>query len=94
MGITEHTQKEIAYAVIWQGICRECEGGSFQEDFRDGKQKLYDYDFLCSGLRRYHAMLWGIELACGWDQNNERLRKMAENAIQDCQTMRAEFQCG
>ena len=93
MEISEHTQKDIAYNVIWQGFCRECEGGSFQEDFRDGRQKLYDYDIICSALERYEHMLWAIELACGWDRHGERLRLMVERAIHDCRSMRSEYQC-
>ncbi len=93
MGIPERTQKDIAYSVIWQGICRECEGGAFAEDFREGRQKLYDYDIICQGLQRYGHMLWAIELACGWDWHGEVLQRMLARAVDDCNKMRSEFQC-
>ena len=91
--VPERLQKDIAYGVIWQGICRECEGGSFQEDFREGRQKLYDYDIICQALQRYSNMLWAIELACGWDRHCDLMQRMVDQAIDDCNAMRAEFQC-
>ena len=94
MGLPENTQKDIAYSIIWQGICEECAGGAFKEDFREGRQKLYDYDVITQSLQRYSNMLWAIELACGWDWHCDIMSRLVQAAIEDCNNMRSDFQWG
>ena len=89
--IPKELKQGIALTVIWHGILHECEGGAFREDFREGRQKVYDYDQLCWGLRRYDHMLYGIELACGKTEQIELLQKILREAIRECSILRAEL---
>ncbi len=89
--IPQELKKGIALTVIWHGICHECEGGAFRDDFREGRQKVYDYDQLCYGLRRYDYMLYGIELACGQTELTQLVSRLVKEAIRECSILRAEM---
>ena len=82
---------DIALGVIWNGVLHQCHGGAFKEDFREGRQKIFDYDVLCLNLQRYDHMLYGIELACGSSERIQFMQGVIKEAIRDCTLLRAEM---
>ena len=89
--LPKEIESDIALGVIWVGVCHQCRGGAFEEDFREGRQKIFDYDVLLMNLQRYDHMLYGIELACGSSEQIERMQGMIKEAIRDCTLLRAEM---
>ena len=89
--LSAEVEMDMALQVIWMGICHQCEGGSFKEDFAKGRGKIYDYDALLTNLQRYDHMLFGIELACGSSKQIKLMQGVIQEAIRDCTLLRAEM---